>query len=117
MDKLKAAEVIADAATPAVETAMQIGEKIAEKLDKPVEVVFEIIEKTPMNTKKVALIAAGLITTGVLAGAGYWYWSKKKRAKAVILGEVVEDKVDEELDNLIKAEEAAAAASSKKNGK
>lgn len=103
MDKLKTAEIIADAATPAVESAMEIGKSIAETLDKPVEVVFEVIQKTPLNVKKAAAIAGGVLVLGALTGAGYWYWTKKKRAKKVIMGEVVEtdESTEEELQTMI----------------
>lgn len=110
----KAAEVIADAATPAVETAMQIGEKIAESIGQPVEVVFEVIQKTPLNVKRTALIVGGLVVTGALAGAGYWYWTKKRAPKKVINGEIIDNNVDEELNEMIKNEASQTNGSKKK---
>jgi len=98
----KAAEIIADAATPAVETAMKVGEALASTLDKPVEVVFEIVERTPPN-KKVLLAAAGAVLLATTVGAGWYVWNKKKAKKVVIEGDVVV--TDEEIDNLFKNEE------------
>lgn len=110
MDKLKAAEVIADAATPAVETAMEIGKSIADTLDKPVEVVFEVIQKTPLNVKKAAAITAGLLAVGALAGTGYWYWNKKRRGKTIIEGQVVDTDPEEELTTMINEQRKADAS-------
>lgn len=110
----KAAEVIADAATPAVETAMKIGEAIAENVGQPVEVVFEVIQKTPLNVKKAAIITAGVIVLGGLAAGGYVLWKRNKaKGVKVINGETVDTSVDDELNDMLKAEEAASNSKSK----
>jgi nitrogen fixation-related uncharacterized protein len=106
----KAAEVIAESAAPAVETAMQIGEALADKVQAPVEVVFEVIQKTPVNGKRLAIVGAAAVFVAVGAGAGAYWWSRKKNKAD---DSAVEETINEAERIVVEAENAPKASKTK----